>query len=392
MKKNKKKDDTINVTNFSSASESSVNIYVSELSLIEIVKYCILVYLASRLIIGFEYAAINNSLHNDAGLVSNLWRWDSGLFSDVVQNGYNSSFDGQSSNWPFFPMWVIILKVFSLNGYFYIPLVGVILNQIFLFCSLILFTKILITYKFSTSDVKTGVFLLAIAPANIYYCSGLSESLFLLLSLYAFYSLQMNRIYHYLLAGALLSATRMVGVCFILPMLYHLYQTQQLNIKKIFLYSAACASGLLMFMLYMKIHTGYTFAFLYVQDKIPSWVRPGLIWDSSVIEQMITVATTTSHIYDRTIFAFSLFIVTSILFYKKFTKEAIFNLALVIPGLVSGNMWNAFRFDTSNFVLYLAILAVITKSSLHKNITISIFSIMSFICWLYWLSGSYYFA
>lgn len=368
----------------------------SKSNLVEIIKFCMIIYILSRLVIAFEYEAIKNIIHSTNGLVADLWRWDSGWYQSVVDHGYATTFTGDAVNWPFFPLWPLLMKIISVNGFFPIPIVGIILNQ-FLFCgALVVLYLYLLELKFSDSLAKKAVIMLAISPANIYFCAGLTESLFLFLSLLSFYFLYRKHFIACIVCAALLSSTRMVGAFFIIPLAYELYFREKLLLTKVITLSIASLSGLLFFILYMQIHTGHPFGFLEIQSQIHDWARPGLIWNDQIFDQIYQVVSATSHIYDRGIFIFSLVIITGALLYKRLIKEAIFNLSCILPGLISGNMWNAFRFDTAIFTFYLGLL-LIPQLSKRYTMVVEIFififlSIISCICWFYWLSNSYYFA
>lgn len=367
-----------------------------KISLSEVIKFCIMAYLASRVIIWFEYAAINNMAQKTSDLLANLWRWDSGWYQGIVENGYALSFTGEAVNWPFFPLWPLFLKIFSLNGALSIPLTGIILNQV-LFCgALVAFYLYLLELNLSSYLVKLAVIILAISPANIYFCAGLTESLFLFLSLLSFYFLYRKQFIACIICACLLSATRMVGAFFIVPLIYELYFRQKIPLTKVITFAIASLGGLILFVLYMLVHTGHPFGFLEIQSQIPSWVRPGLNWNDQIFDQIYQVMTATSHIYDRGIFIFSLLVITGILFYNRLVNEAIFNLCCVLPGLISGNMWNAFRFDSAIFTFYLGLILIARlgdkRSPLIEIFITTLLAVMSFICWFYWLSGSYYFA
>lgn len=369
---------------------------LSKSRLFDIIKLCMIIYILSRLVIAFEYAAIKNIIHNTNDLVANLWKWDSGWYQGIVEQGYATVFTGDAVNWPFFPLWPLLIKIVSINGVFSIPVVGVILNQLIFCCALVALYLYILELRFSDHLARNAVIMLAISPANIYFCAGLTESLFLLLSLLSFYFLYRKNFIACIICAALLSATRMVGAFFIIPLVYELYFSKRFSLGKIAIAAASSISGLLLFVLYMQIHTGHPFGFLEIQSQIRDWVRPGLNWDGDIFDQVYQVASATSHIYDRGIFIFSLVIITGALFYKRLIKEALFNLSCILPGLISGNMWNAFRFDTAIFTFYLGLIVV---SQLSKKYTLvgEVFlflflNVMSFICWFYWLSNSYYFA
>lgn len=368
----------------------------NNVDLIAIIKITLVIYLLSRVAIWFEYSAINNLIHNNNDFIGNFWRWDSGWYQSIVEHGYATSFNGEAVNWPFFPLWPILLKIISLNGTLPIPLMGLIANQIIFFGALIVFYLYLIEIKTNHESALFAVIMLAISPANIYFCSGLTENSFLLLSLLSFYFLYRKQYIFCIVCAGLLSATRMVGAFFIIPLIYQLYFKDKVQPAKIIPYAIASLGGLILFVTYMQIHTGHPFGFLEIQSQIKDWARPGLVWDDQLFSQIYSVMTNTSHIYDRGIFIFSLVIITGSLIYFKFYNEAIFNLCCILPGLISGNMWNAFRFDTAIFTFYLGLILL---SRLFKNnsllasiFTIILLTIMSVICWFYWLSNSYYFA
>lgn len=349
------------------------------------------IYLASRIIIGFEYFAINKILANPNDIISNLWRWDSKQYESIAINGYDTFFDGKSSNWPFFPLWVIILKSFSLNGLLPIPIVGIMLNQALFCASLLALYLYLEKLNFAFNDIIFGIFIIAISPANIYFCSGLTENLFLFLSICAFYFLQTDNKAGYLICGALLSATRITGIFFILPMLYHIYISKRLTLKTFIIYPLICASGLLLFMLYMHVHTGSALSFLEVQSKVAGWVRPGLTFDSNIIDQVYEVIAI-AHIYDRTIFLIGFLLITFILYKKGFIKEALFNFCCTLPALISASLWNSFRYDTAIFTFYIGIMLIPKFYEVARYLLFALLVVMSFICWFYWLGGSWYFA
>jgi Gpi18-like mannosyltransferase len=278
----------------------------NNVDLIAIIKITLVIYLLSRVAIWFEYSAINNLTHNNSGFIGNFWRWDSGWYQTVVEHGYATSFNGEAVNWPFFPLWPILLKIISLNGTLPIPLMGLIANQIIFFSALIVFYLYLIEIKTNHESALFAVIMLAISPANIYFCSGLTESSFLLLSLLSFYFLYRKQYIFCIVCAGLLSATRMVGAFFIIPLIYQLYFKDKVQPAKIIPYAIASVSGLILFVIYMQIHTGHPFGFLEIQSQIKDWARPGLVWDDQLFSQIYSVMTNTSHIYDREIFIFSL--------------------------------------------------------------------------------------
>lgn len=357
-------------------------------NLVQIIGICLLIYILSRLIIVIEYSSINLILNNHKPLVDNLWRWDSGIYADIAKGLYSPTVaDPNRDLWPWFPMWPIVLRICSFNLLFPLSYTALVTNQMLFFVSLILLWLYLAQLQFSSKNIIYGVTILAISPANIYFCSGLSEPLFLCLSLAIFYFLSKNKMKYVLALAFCLSATRMTGEFIILPVIYHLYKTKQLSIKKCIIYIPIMSGGLILFMVYLKIVSNDWLKFLHAE-----YHRGREIMDfSQIIDKTITIMTN-SQIYDSTIFVISLFLITFLLFRAKLIKEAIFNLSSILPGYISGSMWNSFRFDTAIFPFYIGLTVLATKSDIYKYMVITILSVMSYICWFYWLCGSWYFA
>lgn len=360
-------------------------------STLEVIAYCLLIYVISRLLVGFEYFLTTDILDNHGYYIDVLWKWDSGLYQEIAETGYRTSFDGQSTNWPFFPLWPLILKATTLNGLLQTRIVGLIVNQLIFFFAMIALFKLFLQYQFSVADSKLGVLLLAISPANIYFCSGLSENTFLLLSLLSFYFLHTKQARGYLLTAAMLSATRMVGAFFIVPLIYHHYRNRT-SIRQFIVHatmeSLVCLSGLALFMLYMQIHTGHPLGFLEVQSV--NWPRHGLHFNSHIFSEMWTVATTTSSRYDRSIFWVGIFF-SLLLMVTGFVKEGLFYFCCVIPALISGNLWCSWRFDTTLFTYYVALMIIVRLNGLLRYVAVAIMCILAMASWHYWLMNTWIF-
>ncbi len=329
--------------------------------LYKVTSTCLIIYILSRLIIAFEYASINHILNNSQSLIENLWKWDSGIYGGIATNGYPITTIPDKDSWPWFPVWPIILRIFSLNLFFPIKYTGLILNQIFFFGDMILLWLFLNKLKLNRDDIVFTIIILAVSPANIYFCAGLTESLFLFLSLGVFYCLHAGKYKTMLLFGCLISGTRMTGEVLIVPVLYHLYKTRNLSIKKCLIYIPIMSGGLICYMLYGLITIGDPIMFIHAEATR----NRGNLGVLEVLEntpQIFARAT----IYDLTIFLFSLFVITIILLKSNLVKEAIYNVLSVLPGYISGILWNSFRFDTGIFPFYLGLTMIAKTSYIRK--------------------------
>lgn len=358
--------------------------------------YCLVIFLCSRVIVSLEYYLITSLLHNDNSIIDNLFRFDSEWFERVIIEGYNSSYNpDNSANWPFFPFWPILIRIFSLNAILPIPIVAIVLNQVLLFLAMPMLYLYLLKLNIKTDNIKFAIIILALSPTNIFFCSGLSEPTFLFLSICSFYCLHNDRLKLTILCGALLAVTRMVGICFLIPFVYSQFKKNNFKLNKqilnIIFYAFLMASGLLTYMIYLQIHAGDFLAFLTVQKAYANWSRPGIDWDNDVVAQVINMVYRAS-IYDLGAFLLSLFGITSILIRHKLIEEAIFNVLCILPGFISGNFWNSFRFDICLVTFYLGVTLASQNSITKKLFFLAFATIISMVCWRYWLGGSALFA
>ncbi|MCC2624578.1 MAG: hypothetical protein K0R14_451 [Burkholderiales bacterium] len=351
--------------------------------------FCLLIFIISRYFFFLEYSFIEHALiKSGKSVVENLWRWDSEHYAGIALNGYDTTYH-LGGNYVWFPLWPLILKIISLNGLFPLPETSILLNQLILFSCLLVFYNYLNQLGFKTLDIQYGVILLAFAPTNIYFFAGLTEPSFLLLSLTAFYSLEKDKVWLAVIIGSLLGVTKIVGIMFIVPFIYYSYSRYKLN-KTFILQCIILCIPLSAHMLYLQIHVGDYLAFIHAQ-RAPGFARPGFDLSGNIIAQVYTMFQKAT-IYDVSAFAISLIVTTIILWYYRLKQQALFNLFCIIPIFISGGLWNSFRMCFSLFTAYLAAV-VVSRNSLTIKMLILIASIaMTWVCWLFWLSGSWIFA
>lgn len=372
--------------NLSSVVDDSLNNTQAKLLL-----FCFTVFIISRYFFFLEYSFIvNNLLHNNTTLISNIWRWDSGNYAGIALNGYENTYR-LGGNYVWMPLWPLILKIFSLNGFFPLPQTGILINQILLFVSFIVFYNYLKQLKFTEIDRQYGVILLAFAPTNIYFFAGLTESLFLLLSLIGFYCLEKEKFWTAVVIGALMAITKIVGIMFVVPLIYCSYIKHKHKINKTLILQCITVSiPLALYMLYLQMHVGDWLAFIHAQ-KVPGFARPGFDFTGDILEQMYAMYQHAT-IYDMTAFLISLIGVTYVLWSNQLRGQALFNLCSVIPIFISGGLWNSFRMCLAVLTAYLAAVAISRSCLLLKLLILIVAVSMTWVCLIFWLSGSWVFA
>ncbi|HWS82750.1 MAG TPA: mannosyltransferase family protein [Ktedonobacteraceae bacterium] len=201
--------------------------------------------------------------------------WDTNAFLDVAHQGYSNAADKQSLV-AFFPLWPLIIHIVgdhfgdSEKPLFY---VGLILSNICFYFSLVLFYS-LVSLDFPSRIAKNALFFLALGPYALFFFSGYSESLFLLLCLGTFFFLRRGRPLDWWLAGLcgfLASLTRGTGFVLMVPFLVLLIQRFWLHRHKIQMHWRLLLNialplllvpcGLFLYMFYLGMTKDNPFAF-----------------------------------------------------------------------------------------------------------------------------------
>lgn len=183
--------------------------------------------LAAIALVGVNAATVS---YNDPGFVTQPFhsvvlnhlfaptaRWDSAWYLQIAQHGY---FSFASSN--FFPLYPLLISLLAL-------LVGSPLIAGVLISGVCMIAGLSLLYRLAQLDLdepaaKLTIALLALFPASLFLSAVYTESLFLLLSVAAFYAARRERWALAGLCGGLASAARSNGVLVLLPLaLLYLY-------------------------------------------------------------------------------------------------------------------------------------------------------------------------
>jgi Gpi18-like mannosyltransferase len=338
-------------------------------------SYCLIVFILTRLWIYFiAYLGngfILNSLFIHLGAQSpENWfvHWDSKWYLSIITQGYSTIRNLDPSyahyqNYAFFPLYPLLVKGLSFITHGNPIIIGQILSNLLFLFSLSLFYQLLI-YYFDAETAGYGTLLLAISPANIYFVSIYTESLFLLLSLTCWLAALHKKWFLMGIAGMLLSATRPTGILIILPMLAFIITDYKVHrqYQNTYLFILLIPLGLLAFMAYLWQHVGDPLAFKHAES---AWDRTGWHFHNLYYQFRDQVHSLT---YNFWMGVLALFLMI-VLYKKAFKKEALFFLLLLLPAFSSGVFDSIGRYSAGAvFPFYLGII-LLSRQHLYAMFT-----------------------
>lgn len=253
------------------------------------ILFSITCVILSRLLLCAVFAiTLPDEVHSLLDAINKMCHiWDNGWYRTILENGYNfienTRSDGQAT-WAFFPMDIILIKVFSLNGTMSYEITGFAVNNIIFTVSMVVgFNYIMLTRN--NINVAFGfVLFMSFGPYMFYFSCLYTEALFMLLILCTLYCMIKEKYILMGIFGAMLSATRNVGILIVFSVLFYTIQQhlkqenrslknyiiQTLSNHRLVLGVSLIPLGLFSYMLYLYSITGDTFAFMHVQT---AWGR-----------------------------------------------------------------------------------------------------------------------
>jgi hypothetical protein len=218
---------------------------------------------------------------NPQSIVDLFFRWDSGWYLSIVQNGYSYS-PGKASNVAFFPLYPLLVKFFSF-GIADIRITGIVLSNVALVLATIyLFRLIQLDYA-NTKIPLNSVFFALIFPASFFFSIFYAEGLFLFLTVACFYYARRKRWLLSSMFGFLAALTRALGVFIFLPVLFEYLFPISIRdfrlgmIKKDVLCLLLIPAGLLTYMAYLYVEFKEPLAFLKAEAAWSRGFSSGLL-------------------------------------------------------------------------------------------------------------------
>lgn len=343
---------------------------------INIILLIVLSIILSRLLM-YVVFNIGVALGNKEGnffQVLNIW--DAAWYNELIAKGYDltpkGNIKGDAANWAFFPLYPLIVRLIYNICKKDIATLGSIISTIFFMCALIVgYLYIVETRK----NKKVGIIYILIMCFGVYsfYFSMLyTEALYIFLLTLALYFLHKDKYILLGITGALLSATRNMGVMIVFAVLVH-YTMKYINNKnksiagyfidafknsKLIFGTILIPSGLFLYMTYLEKLTGDPLAFAHIQV---AWERT----NSNPIIRMIKeilyslLNRNKAGLY-LSIWAAAGFLLAIYLIIEKRYEEAILAfIFLLIP--LSSSVQSIPRYIIGSFVFMISFLDILEK-------------------------------
>jgi hypothetical protein len=210
-------------------------------------------------------------------LLSPLARWDSVWYLSIAHNGYDSA------SAAFFPLYPLLVRV--VGGFSASP--GVLLVSAYAVSLASFAGALALLHRLAELELGRGmgtstVLLAAFFPASFFFGAPYSESLFLLLSVGAFYAARTERWAWAGCLAAAASATRSAGVLLLVPLAIFYLRAGRRDRSALWL--ALAPAGIGAYTAYLALAQDDGFAYLHLQE---AWFRHfagpfGGVWNGAV--------------------------------------------------------------------------------------------------------------
>ncbi len=347
-------------------------------------RVLILLLISKILIFGFGtfaqiYYPKDRPYHVVDNWFLNGWaQYDGKAYLSIVTDGYNRDFNG-SGNTAWFPLYPLLIKgvgvLFggTLEGY---ALAGFIISNA-LFVAAMFFLFKLVEEELDSSKALRVCAYLLFFPTAFFFSAVYAESLFLLLTVAAFYYANKRMWLWAGILGFLSSLTRTFGVLLFVPFVYIYMKDRDFNFKKIgydMLWICLVPLGLLTYLAYLWIALGSPFVFVQGHEqygRYTSWpwvpfFNSAKILLSALAQNKIFIAL--YQLYN--LFIMALFIAAAWVLYRmKKTAYAVYMTLTLLLILISASLEGISREIIVVFPMFIALAHTAENRKYNKIIT-----------------------
>jgi hypothetical protein len=340
--------------------------------------------------------------HHFSAFVQNLCTWDCSWYIQLAEHGYNLAPENyppiDSLNWAFFPLYPLLIAI----GTAILPMPAIWMAT---FLSLLFIcAAVMLAWPLFERD-RRGYILFCVmvlaGPFSVYFSTGYSESLFMLLTVALFVLLQRSNYVGAGLVTALMSVTRVVGVLAVFAILltaisdhfksggsWRTFLRELPKNTDLGLALLVAPLGLFIFMAYMHFAVGDALAFSHMQR---SWGRNfsdpfHYLWmalQSSPPPGLNALTTGEQNLAAISIIGLAL---SGVLAWRRQTPAAIFCLFCIIAPLTSG-VASMLRFIAALAPLNVLVARMLGQSRVAFYAALIVMPLLDMLCTVGWLSG-----
>lgn len=246
---------------------------------------------------GFDYTSPFHFLTTN-NVASNflLYPWgnfDGIYYLYIAKAGYTIDNSG------FFPLYPLLIKIFSVGESSIQFYVALILSSVFFFLSLIMFYK-LIKLDYENNTAISAILAILVFPTSFFFASIYSESFFLFLLVSSFYFARKKKWILSSLFGVLLTATRIVGIAILPALLFELYMQEKTFLSKKIIPILLTPLGLAAYSLFNFVNFGNAFQFITAQGTLLNnrSVDQIILFPQTVLRYLKILTTISPSIYE----------------------------------------------------------------------------------------------
>jgi hypothetical protein len=229
------------------------------------VKKILLIFLAWRIFIFLIPLLTEKIIKFREGfdyVYGNVWaNFDGVYYLYIAKSGYTVDNAG------FFPLYPLLIRIFSVGEGSIQFFVGSVLSSVFLLLGILMLFK-LIQIDFDKKIAFIAVAVMFVFPTSFFFVAIYSESLFLLLTLSSFYFARKKNWILASLLASLLTATRIVGIALIPALVYEFIRSEGAIFKRKALGFLLSPLGILFYMYFNFKELGNAFQFVTAQGAL----------------------------------------------------------------------------------------------------------------------------
>lgn len=198
-----------------------------------------------------------------AGFLINAWaQYDAAAYVDIAENGYNKDFMGGRGNYAWYPLYPLLIRIFSFLGYWNAAFL--ISNAASLLAVAALY--LLIREELNKAQTYRTLAYIMLFPTAYFFTAMYTESLFLLLSAASFYFAKREKWLSAGAAGFLLALTRPQGIIILFPLLYIYFKNNGFAAKRDIAYAFLPLLSVVFLLAYHYAATGNPFIQMSTQE------------------------------------------------------------------------------------------------------------------------------